>query len=107
MKLSGAQTNTANITGTVTDSATFSPIQNASVAVDTGLSSITNAEGKYTLSNVPTGNRTIAISAEGYVPQETQVTVSEIGGNEVDIELVAEKGGGGPNCNNKPDHPKC
>ena len=58
----------------------------------------------YTLNNVPTGNRTMAVTAEGHVPQEI---VGESGGNEVNIELVAEKGGGGPNCNNKPDHPEC
>lgn len=55
------------ITGTVTDSKTGSPISGATVTVKgAGLSALTDAGGRFTIANVPTGFHTVQASMAGY-----------------------------------------
>lgn len=84
---------TGTVTGTVTDSST-SPIEGASVSADTGQSAITGADGAYTLSNVPTGTRTVTASATGYVTQDDTANVTDDGTSVVNFALAESTGGG-------------
>ncbi len=83
------------VTGTVTDSSTGNPIQGASVSADTGQNDTTDQNGDYTLSNVPTGNRTITASASGYVMQQKPATVNDGQTTIVDFALDPEPAGNG------------
>lgn len=86
---------TGSIAGTVTDSATGAPLANAAVSTDSGQETKTDANGNYTLSAVPVGNRTVTAGAAGYVSQEKQATVTEGMVSEVNFALAAEPIGGG------------
>ena len=78
-----------DVTGTVTDNKTGSPIQGATVSADTGQSDTADVNGDYTLNNVPTGNRTVTASATGYGTQNKETTVIDGGTNVVDYSLNA------------------
>lgn len=66
------------VTGRITDSSTGNAIDGASVVADTGQSAMTDINGDYTLSNVPTGTRTVTASATGFETQQnTNVVVDE------------------------------
>ncbi len=87
---------TGSITGVVTDSNGGAPIQGASVSVDSGQSATTDAGGNYTLTNVPTGSRTVSASAAGYEPVTPQsTTVTDGGTSVVNFSLTATPTGGG------------
>jgi hypothetical protein len=66
---------TGNISGVVTD-ASGSAIPSASVSTDTGQATTTNGSGNYSLSNVPTGTRTVTASAGGYASGTTTASVT-------------------------------
>jgi len=83
------------VTGTVTDSSTGNLILGASVSADSGQDGTTDVNGGYTLSNVPTGTRTITASATGFVTQQDTATVTAEGTSTVDIALDPEPVGGG------------
>jgi len=68
---------TGSISGTVTDSEGGAPISGATVSTDTGQSAGTDASGAYTLSDVPTGDRTVSASASGYGSDNQVVAVAE------------------------------
>jgi TonB-linked SusC/RagA family outer membrane protein len=64
------------ITGRVTDSNTLSPISGAQVLADgTNIAALSDAQGRYTLTGVPAGPRTIRAEFLGYAPLTQEVTV--------------------------------
>ena len=64
------------VTGRVTDRASGQPLVAARVQVmGTGLITGTNADGRYRLSNVPSGPASIRVVALGYAAVTQQVTV--------------------------------
>jgi iron complex outermembrane receptor protein len=67
---------TGIVTGTVTRAAEGSALSSVSVTVQsTGQSTVTGADGKYTLRRVPAGPQTIVFRWLGYRPNQVQVTV--------------------------------
>lgn len=86
---------TGSIAGTVTDSSTGNPIANAAVSTDSGQNTTTDANGNYTLSDVPAGNRTVTAAATGYTSQQKQTTVTEGAVSEVNFALEPQPIGGG------------
>ncbi len=72
-----AQTPTGAIEGRVTDAVTGQPLNDAAVFVaGTEFSALTDTEGRYSLSGIPTGEHTVKVVIIGYVTQERQVTVT-------------------------------
>jgi len=71
-----AQAQTGRISGTVLDSATAQPVALATVSV-TGsrLGAQTNADGRYTIANVPAGTHQLRVQRLGFQPRERSVTV--------------------------------
>lgn len=63
------------ITGTVTDAGTVSPIAGATVSYSGG-STQTDSLGRYRLENTPPGTYDVAASANGYVTKTQQVVVT-------------------------------
>jgi hypothetical protein len=55
------------IKGTVTDSISGARLNGVSLETDTGETATTNRGGKYTLQNVPEGDRTVTANKNGYV----------------------------------------
>lgn len=81
---------TGTVQGTVTDAATSDPIAGAMVAVQgTALQATTNAQGQYTIQNVPQGAQTAVASASGYASQNQSVTVTAGAISTVDFSLAA------------------
>ncbi len=73
---SSALAQTGTVTGRVVDTE-GAPVVGASVTVDgTGLGTITDASGMYTLRNVPTGSQTIRVSMLGMRSATQTVTVA-------------------------------
>jgi len=93
--IDGATSATGTITGKVTDSGTVEPVVGASVSTDTGENATTDSDGIYTLSDVPTGVRTVTASAEGYGNQDKHTAVTDGGESTLDFALVPESAGGG------------
>ena len=61
-----AQGGTGTVTGTVVDAQTARPLADVAVtAVGTGRSTVTGADGRYTLTQVPAGARTVRASRHG------------------------------------------
>jgi hypothetical protein len=56
----------ASIQGTVTDAATHQPIADATVVVDTVLTTTTDANGNFTIAKVPSGIVDYVVHAKGY-----------------------------------------
>ena len=84
------------IFGTVRNASTSEAIPNVTIQVDGADSSITDAEGKYSLI-LPEGTYTIGAIAEGYIPFEQTVTVSGGGSRiQLDIQLYPAVGGLAP-----------
>ncbi len=63
------------ITGTVTAQVGGAAIAGAAVNAGSGLTTTTNVSGDYTISNVPTGSRTVTASAAGFVTSSANVNV--------------------------------
>ncbi len=70
-------TTTGSIAGTVTATDGGAGIDGASVSTDTGETTTTAEDGTYTLTDVPTGTRTVTASASGFGSASEQATVSE------------------------------
>ncbi len=68
---------TGTMTGTVTRSTDGNTIPGAIVAVDTGESATTGADGVYLITSVVTGSHSITASAEGFKTQTKTATVNE------------------------------
>ncbi len=83
-------TTTGWITGTVSDAS--GPIAQATVSTDSGESANTATDGSYTISNVPTGTRTVTASAAGYDSSSLQVAVSDGGTATADFALAETVG---------------
>jgi len=76
------------ISGIVTDSSTGDPISEVTVAAN-GMSATTNSSGHYTISDVPAGTYTVAVSANGYEDSsQTNITVVAGETTTVDFELT-------------------
>jgi TonB-linked SusC/RagA family outer membrane protein len=74
---SAAQTPTGRITGTVADSASGQPVQSATVlVVGTQIGGVTNAEGRYTINNVPEGSQQLRVQRLGYAARAVTVAVT-------------------------------
>jgi outer membrane receptor protein involved in Fe transport len=68
---------TGSVTGSVTRAGEGSALSSVSVTVQaTGQSTVTGADGKYTLRRVPAGPQTIVFRWLGYRPNQVDVTVS-------------------------------
>jgi TonB-linked SusC/RagA family outer membrane protein len=71
-----AAQNTGTITGQVIMAETRTPVSSAQVfLVGTNVGSLTNAEGRFTLVNVPAGPRTLRVQMMGYGADDQTVTV--------------------------------
>ncbi|MCL4538853.1 MAG: carboxypeptidase regulatory-like domain-containing protein [Bacteroidetes bacterium] len=66
---------TGTITGAVTDATTSNPISSATVIVGS-LTATTTSQGTYSISHVPAGTDTVAVSANGYLSASKQIQVS-------------------------------
>ncbi len=82
------------ISGRVTDSSNSSLISGATVSADTGESTSTDAAGDYTLSPVPTGTRTVTVTASGYASKQDSTSVSEGAVSTLDFALDPATSGG-------------
>ena len=79
LELSGTQVGFGAIQGTVVDSQTSEPISNAQIMSQFGLS-FSDINGEFILTDIPEGNRSIAITALGYLDyfqDDIQVTVND------------------------------
>jgi|SRR5579863_5963051 len=56
----------SSLTGSVTDAVTHKPIANATVIVDTVLSTTTDDNGNFTIDKVPSGIVDYVVTAKGY-----------------------------------------
>ena len=83
---------TGKITGRVTDSETEEPLAGANVIVQgTSIGASANAEGYYTILNIPPGSYTVAATYVGYARVEKQDVEVKIGLNtKVDFEMSVE-----------------
>ena len=64
----------SRVTGTVTSAEDGQPIIGASVLIkDTGIGTVTDIDGKFILSNVPSNAKKILISYVGMKPQEVPI----------------------------------
>lgn len=71
-----AQTGTGTVTGTVVD-AQSRPVPDAAVSVaGTQRGAVTGADGRFTITGVPAGSRTVRVSKPGFAPGEQAVTVT-------------------------------
>ncbi|HET7564683.1 MAG TPA: TonB-dependent receptor [Gemmatimonadaceae bacterium] len=85
-----AAQSTATVRGTVTDSATGTPIADVQVVITgTTRGALTNATGQYILQNVAPGNITVRTQMIGYAPSERQVTANAGDTTVVDFSLRA------------------
>ncbi len=86
---SGGTVTTGTITGAVTDAATTSPINGATVSAG-GVSTSSASDGTYTLSNVPAGaSVTVTASAAGYQSSSQSVALSAGGTATASFALVS------------------
>lgn len=86
----GAQAQEAgNLTGTVVDAATSQPINGAQIGVEgSALGGLSNAEGRYLVTNVPAGTYTVRVTYIGYRTAEQEVTVTAGGSTTADFNLA-------------------
>lgn len=94
----------ASISGTVTDSSAVgvAPVAGVLITLRTGGgggativdSTVTGADGKYALANVPSGvNYTVRATATGYVTSNTNITITGTAAQTVNIRLVKTPSG--------------
>ena len=64
------------VSGVVTDRSTNRPLPAAQVSVRSlGIGALTDASGRYTLNNVPSGETVLLVQLLGYRPEERPVTL--------------------------------
>ncbi len=100
------QARQGTITGQVTTAGTLEPLPGAQVSVPgTGIGAITDDEGRYRLTGVPTGQVTVRVRLIGYEPVEREVSVSEgetetldvrLSQSTIELEGIVVTGTGGP-----------
>lgn len=77
------------VTGVVTEAATGNAVPQAQVSVQgTSLGRATDQDGRYTISGVIAGARTVTVRRLGYDPQSREVVVPEGGSVEADFALA-------------------
>jgi len=67
---------TGSIIGVVAGNKAGTPVKGASVIPDAGTFTITDSQGRFTLTSIPTGDRSITIAAEGYGTRTVTTTVN-------------------------------
>jgi len=73
-----AEAQNAMVKGQLLDKNTNEPLSFANIAVKgTQIGTVSDFEGKYTLSNIKAGKHVIQISYVGYKPEEREITLSE------------------------------
>ena len=84
----GRTAQAGTVTGTVTEAATRRPLAGATVSVvGTQLGTITAADGRFTIANVPAGGRAVRVTLIGYGSVERTVDVSAGRGATVNFEI--------------------
>ncbi len=79
---------TGAVTGVITDATTGQPKIDAAIRlVDTEITGLTNANGRYALPNVPVGVYTVKVVIIGYATQEKEATVTPGSTQVVDFQL--------------------
>ncbi|MCH8288633.1 MAG: carboxypeptidase regulatory-like domain-containing protein, partial [Candidatus Marinimicrobia bacterium] len=68
---------TGLIGGTVTNASGGAAIAGVTISLDTGQSTTTAGDGSYTITDVPTGDRSVTASADGFESQSKTATVNE------------------------------
>ena len=87
---SGLAAQTGTVTGTVTDAATGAPIAGAQLVIQgTNVGGLSNAEGRYLITAVPTGAQMVRVVNIGYAQQTQQVDVTAGGSVVADFQLQA------------------
>ncbi len=84
----GAQVQQGTIAGRILPAGANEGLPGATVSVDGGGSTVTNARGEFELTGVPTGPTTVTARAEGYEPVTRQVTVLAGGTVRISVEMV-------------------
>lgn len=81
----------SRVTGTVTSAEDDQPIIGASVLIkDTGIGTVTDIDGKFILSNIPSNAKKILISYVGMKPQEVSIKANLVIVMESDSEMIEE-----------------
>jgi TonB-linked SusC/RagA family outer membrane protein len=87
-----AAAQTGTLEGTVVDAETGSPLPGVNLVIQgTTVGSATNAEGAYTITEVPVGTQTVAAQFVGYQTQTEEVEISAGETVTVDFELRQER----------------
>ena len=86
---------TGLIAGVVTDTATGSPLPGATTSSDSGETDTADSAGNYMVTDVPTGMRTVTVSATGYDPDSQTILVEEGLTSTLNISLTPTTVGGG------------
>lgn len=86
---------TGSIAGVVTDDGNGTPIQGAAVSADSGQSDTTDTGGSYTLTDVPTGTRTVTFNAADYEPTQSSTSVAEDATSTLNVSMTLIPAGGG------------
>lgn len=84
---------TGTLTGTIRSASSSLPIAGATVTVAT-VSATTNASGVYTISNAPSGVRSVTTSAPGYITRTDSVNITPGGSTSFSTALVLASAGG-------------
>ena len=78
----------ATVTGRVTDAGTMGPLAGAQVQIEgTNFGQLTNAEGRFVITNIPPGTHTLRAVFIGYGPVAQEFTATAGGTAEVNFEL--------------------
>ncbi len=78
------------VTGIITDAETGDPIPGATLMIEgTSAGTATNFEGRYTITNAPAGDQTVAISSVGYGDKEIEVSIPPSGSLTEDVALTS------------------
>jgi hypothetical protein len=93
-----APPNTHTVTGTVTGDVQ----QGVTVTLSNGMSGVTDAQGNFTISNVPDGTYTLTPSLSGYIFTPESVSITVNGGDTQVPAITSVSGGGIPDTNNPP-----
>lgn len=86
---------TGSVSGFIRDASNSAGIGGATISIDSGQSTMSNGDGSYSISGVPTGNRTVSVAAAGYDPDSAPASVSTNTNTVVDFDLTATPGGSG------------
>ncbi|MBV8363639.1 MAG: carboxypeptidase-like regulatory domain-containing protein [Candidatus Eremiobacteraeota bacterium] len=79
-----------NVTGRVLDAKTNQPISGALISVGSTVTATTDAQGGFTLTQVPAGTQTVTVSAAGYTTSTQTASVKKAQTTQLDyIKLTA------------------